>query len=146
MISLTLIVIYFLLSCGYAQISNSGGSSQSISNADKLLTDCQKIHYSMLGWTLMLFGSKTANPMEMRDRDYRVYLKPFATRKDTTEILQMSSLKGLVPTTIFDQEKNRGFRANLTLQQFCDVYQHPNVRLTSYVVRRLCVREAKFIG
>jgi len=90
----------------------------------------------MLGWTILLFGSKTADPMKMKDRDYRVYLKPFTTEKDTMEVLQIPSLKSLVPTTIFDLEKNRGFRANLTFQQACDVYQLPNVRLTSsYLVR-----------
>jgi hypothetical protein len=135
MISLTRTVICFFISLGCAQVPNDG-SSQLISDASKLSMDCQKIHVSMLGWTILLFGSKTADPMTMKDRDYRVYLKPFTTQKDTMEILQMPSLKSLVPTKIFDLEKNRGFRANLTLQQACDVYQLPNVRLTSYLVQR----------
>jgi hypothetical protein len=133
MISLTLTVICILISLGSAQVLNDG-SSQIISDSSKLSLDCQKIHAPMLGWTVFLFGSNTADPMKMKDRDYRVYLKPFTTQKDTIEILQMPFLKSLVPTTIFDQEKNRGFRANLTLQQACDVYQLPNVRLISYPV------------
>lgn len=134
MISLTLSMICFLISLGCAQVPNDA-SSQIISDASILSLDCQKIHVTMLGWTIMLFGSKMADPFRMKDRNYRVYLKPFTTQRDTMEILQMPSLKSLVPTTIFDQEKNRGFRANLTLQQACDVYQLPNVCLISYLVR-----------
>jgi len=128
MISLTLSMICFLISLGCAQVPNDA-SSQIISGASELSLDCQKIHVIMLGWNIMLFGSKIADPLRMKDRDYRVYLKPFTTQKDTMEILQMSFLKTLVPTTIFDLKKNRGFRANLTLQQVCDVYQLPNVCL-----------------
>jgi hypothetical protein len=134
MISLTLTVICFLISLGCAQVPDDG-YSQIISDASKLSLDCLKILAPMLGWTILLLGPNTADPMMMKDRDYRVYLKPFTTQKDTIEILQMPFLKSLVPTTIFDLEKNRGFRANLTLQQACDVYQLPNVRLTSYLVR-----------
>jgi len=134
MISLTLTVTCFFISLGCAQVPKDG-SSELISDVSKLSLDCQKMHASMIGWTIGLFGANTDDPMKMKDRDYRVYLKPFTTQKDTMEILQMLSLKSLVPTTIFDMEKNRGFRAHLTLQQACDVYQLPNVRLTSYLVR-----------
>jgi hypothetical protein len=133
MISLTLIVICILIPLGYTQVPNDG-SSQIISDASQLSLDCKKILSPILAWTMFLYSSKPTNPMEMKDGDYRVYLKPFTTQKDTMEILQMPFLKNLMPTAIFDQEKNRGFRANLTHQQACDLYQHPNVCLISYPV------------
>jgi hypothetical protein len=135
MVSLMLTVMCLLISVGYAQVHN--GDSQIISSAGNLSLDCQKILTPLLSWTIFIYGPNTADPMKAKDRDYRIHLKPFTTQKDTMEILQMLSLKGLAPTTIFDQEKNRGFRANLTLQQVCDVYQLPSVRLTSYFVRWL---------
>jgi hypothetical protein len=74
----------------------------------------------------MLFGGffggfKTPNST------FRVHLKPFTTHSDTLEILKMPFLQGVIPTTIYDQGKNRGFIARLSDEQLCNTYKLPVV-------------------
>jgi hypothetical protein len=65
--------------------------------------------------TFLFIGPWKANT------SYRVFLKPFASHADTLEILKMPRLRAVVPTTMFDQAKDRGFIAKLTDEQLCDI-------------------------
>jgi hypothetical protein len=65
------------------------------------------------------------------DTLYRVILKLFTTHNDTLDVLKLPSLRGLEPMTIYNQEKNRGFTARLTMEQICEIYYLPIVSLTS---------------
>ena len=87
--------------------------------------DCFEILNNVVVGYVMNGGGRTKEE-NFRDR-YRVFLKLYATHKDTLQLLKTQPLKNAVPLMIYDQGKDRGIAVQLSLQQVCDVYRLPMV-------------------
>jgi len=85
-----------------------------------LTEDCNQIHDDLR--RAFFSTNQTANVTI-----YRVRLKLFTTHKDTLEILAMPAMADVTPIAIFDKDKHRGFTANLSKEQVCELYHLPTV-------------------
>lgn len=89
-----------------------------------LTEDCNQIHDDLR--RAFFSTNQTANVTI-----YRVRLKLFTTHKDTLEILAMPAMADVTPIAIFDKDKHRGFTANLSKEQVCELYHLPTVTCES---------------
>jgi hypothetical protein len=133
LLSLMLVALSLLIQPGYSlSIAKFPDSPSSATpNGADIAKNCEMILTSMR----MRVSLSNMSP---NNKLYRVRLKVFTTHADTLDILKMPSLQGVVPRTIYNKEKNRGFTANITDEQICELYQLPTVTSMSckYVFTR----------
>jgi hypothetical protein len=91
-----------------------------LSDSGNLTEDCARIHNVLRREFLFLNKSKG-------DISYRVRLKLFTVHQDTLDILKMPAFANIEPMAIFNKDKHRGFTAELTKKQVCELYHLPIV-------------------
>jgi hypothetical protein len=98
-------------------------SSSLMANPYNVTDECRQIFEGII-WPVYMGGGKTP---EIHELQYRVFLKTYATRNDSFEILKTTLLKNVVPSKIYDQATHKGFVAKMSPQEVCDVYKLPIV-------------------
>jgi hypothetical protein len=95
-----------------------------LTDAPNLTEDCNQIHDDL----------RREFPSTYQTTDvttYRVRLKLFTTHSNTLELLTMPAIVGITPIAIFDKDKHRGFTADLSKEQVCELYHRPTVTCES---------------
>lgn len=128
---LTLAFLLLLVIPGYSlQPSNIPGPAthDPPERLNNLTEECLQINAPMLFISMFTFSELGPRPEVLStDHMYRVHLKAFTSHSDTLEILKRPSLRSIVPTAVYNQGKDRGFVANLTYEQVCEIYKLPTV-------------------
>ena len=123
------IVILSLLAC-FANSYHLKETTRDVGAATTLNTrnptkDCSDIHDDLRRHFMSTYQTSDVTT-------YRIRLKLFTTHKDTLEILAMPAFATVRPIAIFDKDKHRGFTADLSEEQICELYHLPNVTCELY--------------
>lgn len=120
----SMFILLSLLACfgsSYHLKERSGNvGPATLNETHNLSEDCIRIHNDLKHNFVSSYEPLDVVP-------YRVRLKLFTTHKDTLEILTMPAFANIKPIAIFNKDKHRGFTADFSKQQICDLYHLPAV-------------------